>query len=136
MVNGKENCAEEMKTTVEICPTWCQEDMAERKRFDRKVLLIQKAEYDRAMAPAPYNEGRTVADISNKTYIHGTRKYLRPDTLWADERYVDVTPEEAKEAKVRHEQVLKETGQWNTPLKPAHIHSNTHIGVKHEAPLY
>lgn len=38
MVNGKEKCGEEMQNTVEICPTWCLEKMADRKRFDRKVL--------------------------------------------------------------------------------------------------
>lgn len=39
------------------------------------------------MQVSEYNKGRTVADVSNKDYIDGTRKYLRPDTMWADERY-------------------------------------------------
>lgn len=33
-----------------------------------------------------YNKGRTNKDVSNKTWIHGTREYLRPDTIWADSR--------------------------------------------------
>jgi len=41
-------------------------------------------EYHRAMAVSPYNEGRTVADVSDKTWIDGTRFNLRPDTVWAD----------------------------------------------------
>ena len=63
------------------------------------------------MVEAPYNEGRTVADISNKTHIHGTRDHLRPDTLWNDDRYTSVTQEEVKEARVRHEQRLREEGR-------------------------
>lgn len=43
------------------------------------------------MEISEYNKGRTVADISNKNWTHGTREYLRPDTMWADERYVDIS---------------------------------------------
>lgn len=63
------------------------------------------------MVEAPYNQGRTIADISNKTQIHGTRHHLRPDTMWNDERYINVTQQEVKEAKVRHEQRLREEGR-------------------------
>jgi hypothetical protein len=49
-----------------------------------------------------YNEGRTVADVSSKTWIHGTKKHLRPDSMWADDRYANVTLEEVEEAKVRY----------------------------------
>jgi len=137
MVNGKEKCTEEMKNTVEVCPTWALEKMAEKRRFSRKVQLIQKGEYDRAMTVGDYNEGRTVADISNKTYVHGTRKYLRPDTMWADERYTEVTSDEVKAAKARYEQRLREEGRWNTPLNPMpHGHSNTGAAVRHAPPLY
>ena len=38
-----------------------------------------------------YNKGRTVADATNKTFFYGTRAILRPNTLWADDRYADVT---------------------------------------------
>lgn len=39
-----------------------------------------------------FNVGRSVADVDGtKSKIHGTRKFLRPDTFWADERYVNVT---------------------------------------------
>lgn len=55
------------------------------------------------MSVPEYNAGRTVSDISGKTYVHGTRKYLRPDTLWADERYRTVDQAEINEAKKRYE---------------------------------
>lgn len=136
MVNGMEKCEKEMNNTVEICPTWAIEEMADEKRFEKKVLMIQREEYHRGMTVSSYNEGRTIADISNKTHVHGTRKYLRPDTMWADERYQHVTPEESKAAKERHEAYLKSEGRLDTPLKPIHGHSNTGVELKHEQPLY
>jgi hypothetical protein len=54
------------------------------------------------MKVSSYNEGRTVADVSGKTWVHGSRKYLRPDSMWADDRYTNVTLEEVEEAKVRY----------------------------------
>lgn len=39
------------------------------------------------MEVSDYNKGKTPKDVSTKTWIHGTRHYLRPDTLWADDRY-------------------------------------------------
>ena len=38
-----------------------------------------------------YNKGRTVADTSRNTFGNGIRGFLRPNTLWADDRYADVT---------------------------------------------
>ncbi len=47
------------------------------------------------MKVSDYNLGRSVKDIDgSKKKIHGTRAHLRPDTIWADERYLDVTYEE------------------------------------------
>ena len=33
-----------------------------------------------------YLQGRSAKDVSDKTWVHGTREHLRPDTMWADER--------------------------------------------------
>jgi len=38
-----------------------------------------------------YNKGRTPADVSDKNWIHGTRNYLRPDTMYPDARYAEIT---------------------------------------------
>ncbi len=52
------------------------------------------------MKVSDYNLGRSVKDIDgSKKKIHGTRAHLRPDTIWADERYLDVTYEEIMEAR-------------------------------------
>jgi hypothetical protein len=29
--------------------------------------------------------------VSDKTWVDGTREHLRPDTMWADERYAKIT---------------------------------------------
>jgi hypothetical protein len=52
------------------------------------------------MQVADYNQNRSVKDIDgSKKKIHGTKAHLRPDTLWADERYINVTYEEILEAR-------------------------------------
>jgi hypothetical protein len=48
-----------------------------------------------------YNKGRTVADVPLKTWEDGTRENLRPNTLWADERYHDISREEINAARER-----------------------------------
>jgi hypothetical protein len=48
-----------------------------------------------------YNKGRTVADVPLRNWKDGARENLRPDTMWADDRYVDVTKEEIQAAKER-----------------------------------
>jgi len=53
------------------------------------------------MEVGEYNKGRTVASISTKSWVDGTRDKLRPDTMWADDRYVDTTQKDINEAKAR-----------------------------------
>ena len=56
-----------------------------------KVQLLANTRYRDCMKVSEYNKGRTVADVSDKDFIDGTKKYLRPDSMWADERYSQVT---------------------------------------------
>lgn len=38
------------------------------------------------MKVSDYNQGRGIKDIDgSKKKIHGTRAYLRPDSIWADD---------------------------------------------------
>jgi len=136
MVNGKANCSAEGDWVMGVCPNWALAEIRNEKRFKQKVLLIQKAEYDDAMAVSSYNEGRTMADISNRSHIHGTRQYLRPDTLWADERYVNVNRDEIDEAKKRYVARQKAAGKLDTPLKPENHYDNTGAQLKQEKSLY
>jgi hypothetical protein len=41
-----------------------------------------------------YNQGRTVADVPLKRWSDGERSSLRPNSIWADDRYVDITQKE------------------------------------------
>lgn len=137
MVNGREKCADEGNWVMGVCPNWALAELANLKNFEKKVLLVQKAEYNYAMSEAPYNAGRSVGDISNKTHVHGTRQYLRPDTMWADERYRHVTRDEIKAAKQRHEDRLKADGRWDPELHPdPHMYDNTGAQQKVAKPLY
>lgn len=137
MVNGKDKCQAEGDSVMSICPNWALAAIRNENRFETKVLLIQKAEYDTAMEVSAYNKGRCPAAVSNKTHVHGTRQHLRPDTLWADERYQSVTRDEVKAARARYEQRMKAAGRWDTPLKPEPYHPNSAgAQIKHEKPLY
>ena len=33
-------------------------------------------------------QGKSPKTVSDKNWIHGTREHLRPDTMWADERFL------------------------------------------------
>lgn len=46
-------------------------------------------------------QGKSPKDVSDQTWIHGTRHHLRPDTMWADERYTQISQAEINEAKER-----------------------------------
>lgn len=55
-----------------------------------------------AMEISSYNKNRSIKDVDGRKYwIHGKPPILRPDSLWADERYINVTEEEIAEAKKR-----------------------------------
>jgi len=101
MINGKENCGQEANEIVEICPSWALESMKEKNKFVAKMEAVQNLQYRVAMQESPYNKGRTPTDVSDKTWLHGTRLHLRPDTMWADERYSKITQAEINEAKER-----------------------------------
>ena len=42
------------------------------------------------MEVSSYNAGRTVANVPRKTWDDGKANKLRPDTMWYDDRYVDI----------------------------------------------
>lgn len=48
-----------------------------------------------------YNKGRTVANVSRRNWNDGTADKLRTDSMWIDDRYVDITQEEIEQAKAR-----------------------------------
>lgn len=123
MVNGTEKCQREVKDVMEICPPFSLEMLKDHKRQQKKFLKIQDQQYREAMNVSSYNVGRTVADVSSKTYVHGTSKYLRPDTMWNDDRYLTVTQDEIDAAKVRYNERLRAEGKrLNEPLQQVDTH--------------
>lgn len=49
--------------------------------------------YKDVMSIPSYNKDRTVADVPLRSWADGNKHNLRPNTLWADDRYADVTAE-------------------------------------------
>jgi len=82
---------EEREDIIAICPKHALEGLKENKRFWAKVVALNNVNYRRAMKVEDYNKGRTIADVSDKLWHHGKRSHLRPDTMYADERYVNIT---------------------------------------------
>jgi hypothetical protein len=97
--------------------------LKEKQNFKLKSKLIDHATYLRAMKVEEYNEGRTNADVSDYTWVHGTRQHLRPDTMWADDRYTQITQAEINEAKIR---VAAREAQQIAAEKVDHSHLNAH----------
>jgi len=83
------------------------------------------------MKVSSYNVGRTPADVSDKTWVDGTRFHLRPDTMWADGRYATITQTEVNEAKKRHD--AREAAKAKHHAKDSHAHHDKHDkhGDKH-----
>ena len=46
-----------------------------------------------------YNQGRSVSNVPRRTWADGTANHLRPDSMWIDDRYVDITQAEVDQAK-------------------------------------
>lgn len=82
----------------------------------------------------------------DKLWIHGTKEYLRPDTMWADERYSKITQAEINEAKKKYNERLErqkghphESHKVQEPAYKPHIkgeNDHVHIVYKTEKPLY
>jgi len=65
--------------------------MKDNERLKLKVEAQTNQKYRKVIEVSAENQGRTVADVSNKTWADGERSKLRPNSIWADERYVDIT---------------------------------------------
>mmetsp|Transcript_36706 Transcript_36706/g.41787 ORF Transcript_36706/g.41787 Transcript_36706/m.41787 type:complete len:213 (+) Transcript_36706:57-695(+) len=85
--NGAASCDAQKENIVAICPNWALDNMKDKKKWVARAESIDNATYRRAMEVSDYNQGRTVSDLEIKDWSYGTRKHLRPETLWADDRY-------------------------------------------------
>ncbi len=83
-----------------------------------------------------YNQGRTVANVPRKTWIDGTAQNLRPDSMWIDDRYVDVTQAEIDQAKERV--TARNQAQGKHPHEGVHLplYDRTYEKIPEAIPLY
>lgn len=75
--------------------------MRDNQALKRKLEAQANIKYRKALEVPDYNQGRTVADVPSKTWSDGERSKLRPNSIWADDRYADITQKEIDEAKER-----------------------------------
>lgn len=138
MINGEGKCLEEQNDIINVCPNFALHAMKERKRFLAKTLGIRLNKYREAMEISPYNEGRNVSDVEKKTWEDGTRRNLRPDTIWADGRYSAITQDDINKAKERNKLRAEKAGK----IRDDHLKHTEHydwVQVKYQEknpPLY
>jgi hypothetical protein len=75
--------------------------MKDNQRLKLKLEAQSNLKYRRSMEVPAYNQGRTVADVPQRSWADGERSKLRPNSIWADDRYIDITQKEVDEAKER-----------------------------------
>jgi len=72
---------------MEVCPDFVLEGLREKKKWFLRAQVIDNATYRRGMAVSSYNQGRSLSELTPKTWTHGTKRFMRPDSYWADDRY-------------------------------------------------
>lgn len=68
--------------------------MKENQLLKLKLEAQANIKYRNSIAVPEYNQGRTIADVPQRTWQDGERSKLRPNSIWADDRYVDITQKE------------------------------------------
>ena len=107
--------------------------MKQKKLAILKDEALSNKKYREAMEVPYYNKGRTVADVPLKSWQDGNRDVLRPDTLWADDRYADISNEEVKAAK---ERVQKRRAASPAKLVQLPVYDRAYEVPSKEVPLY
>lgn len=131
-----EKCKQEQDNILGVCPGWALDTIRNNNLQRLKIEAINNKKYREAMSVSHYNIGRTVADVPRRTWADGSRQNLRPDTLWADDRYVDVTQKEVDEAKARVKARRQARGQsFDATLHVPHYDRNFEEPPR-QAPLY
>ena len=105
-------------------------------------MLIQKLEaqannkYKKVTEVADYNQGRSVADLPRKSWSDGERTKLRPNSIWADDRYADITQQEIDEAKERVRK--RNLAKGHVPDNSVHVqtYDRTYEAPSTKVPLY
>ena len=99
--DDKKLCENEGNDILAICPSFALDSMKEKNKLRLKVEAMSNKKYHSAMDVPEYNKGRTVADVPKRDWSFGERANLRPDSMWADDRYHDITQKEIDDVKER-----------------------------------
>ena len=132
----KNKCGHEGQDILAICPSWALDKMKDNERLKLKLEALSNQKLKKVMNVAQYNEGRTVADVPLRNWSDGERSKLRPNSIWADDRYVDITQKEIDEAKERvKKRNLSRGVKQNTDVHFA-VYDRTYEAPSTEIPLY
>ena len=99
--DNENRCHEEQDNIVSICPNWALDSLKDKQLNILRVEALQNQKYRRSMEVAEYNQGRSIANTSRRTWHDGTSSKLRSDSMWIDDRYVDISQAEVEQAKQR-----------------------------------
>ncbi len=110
--------------------------MRDNQKLKLKLQAQANAKYRRAIEVADYNKGKTIADIPLRSWADGERSKLRPNSIWADDRYADITQKQVDEAKERvKKRNLSKGVKANTDVHIA-AYDRTYEAPSTHTPLY
>jgi hypothetical protein len=84
---GADHCLNDKLSVMEICPDHVLEGLQEKKKWYLRAEVIDNQTYKRGMTVSDYNKGKSVSDLTLKTWEYGKGGNLRSDSLWQDDRY-------------------------------------------------
>lgn len=110
--------------------------MKDNNRLKLKLEAQANNKYRQVMEVSEYNKGRTVADVPCRQWSDGERSSLRPNSIWADDRYIDITQKEVDEAKERVAKRRLERGQVFDKSVHIEAYDRTYEAPSTKIPLY
>ena len=134
--DDKQKCAQEGQDILAICPPWALDSMKDTNRLKLKLEAQNNAKYRKSMEVADYNKGRTVADVPLRSWEDGERQNLRPNSIWADDRYADITQKEVDAAKERVAKRRAERGQVFDESVHYPAYDRAYETPQHQKPVY
>ena len=84
---GADTCINDKLSVMEVCPDHVLEGLQEKKKWYLRAEVIDNQTYKRAMTVSDFNKGKSVSDLTLKTWEYGKGGNLRSDSLWQDDRY-------------------------------------------------
>ena len=132
----KTKCAQEANDILSICPPWAVDKMKDNNTLKLKLEAQANRKLSKVMEVPDYNKGKTVADIPSRSWEDGERSKLRPNSMWADDRYADITQKEIEEAKQRVRK--RNLARGTKPSEGVHIepYDRTYEAPSTKIPLY